>query len=271
MTLTQSILLGVIQGATEFIPISSSGHLVVAPLVLGWSFQPQEAFIFDVLVQVATLLAVIVYFWKDLHAIADRFLHDLACGKPFQSAQARLGWYLILATIPAGAAALAFKETFEKAFSDPRAAAFFLFGTSALLLAAELVKKRLRGVEDIGWADALVIGCFQVIALFPGISRSGATISAGMFRGLKRPAAARFSFLMAVPVMTAAGVLAAADLAKYPQLWERIPVYSAGFLAAAVVGYLAIHWLIRFLSRKSLLIFALYCAVLGGSILFFYY
>lgn len=267
MTLFQSIILGIIQGASEFLPISSSGHLVLTPYLLGWQLDPLEAFVFDVLVQVATMAAVIVYYWKDLTAILSAVVKGILAGKPFEEKSARLGWFLVLSTIPAGLAALLFKSTFEDAFSNPHYAAIFLLVTSALLAAGELLGRRARDLADATWLDALVIGLFQVLALFPGVSRSGATITGGMVQGLNRRSAARYAFLMAVPIMLAAGVLAGIDLVQSPVLLTNLPVYLAGFLVSALVGYLAIRWFIGYLSRKSLYGFAIYCAVLGGGVL----
>ena len=263
MTFFQSIVLGIIQGASEFLPISSSGHLVLAPFIFGWKIDSQEAFVFDVLVQVATLSAVIVYYWKDLVAIFKSFIQGIIHKSPFADFNSRLGWFLILATIPAGAAAVLFKETFEMAFSDPRSAAVFLLATSLLLLIGELIGKRNRKLDSLTWLDAVIIGIFQTLALFPGISRSGSTITGGLIRKFDRGASARFSFLMAVPVMSAAGVLALIDLVQSPQLLTNIPVYFAGFLSSAIVGYFAIRWFIGYLSKQSLYIFAVYCAALG--------
>ncbi|RLD09261.1 MAG: undecaprenyl-diphosphatase, partial [Chloroflexota bacterium] len=175
MTLIQSIILGIVQGATEFIPVSSSGHLVLVPYIFSWEIPAQEAFIFDILVQVATLAAVFAYFWNDLISIATATLQGILKRKPFQEQNSRLGWYLVLATIPAGIAALLFKDTLEEAFSNPKWAAFFLLGTAIMLIIAEQFKKRTRPFEEIAWLDALWIGLFQVLALFPGVSRSGAT------------------------------------------------------------------------------------------------
>ena len=263
MTLMQSIILGIIQGASEFLPISSSGHLVLAPYVFGWDIPPQEAFIFDVLVQVATLAAVIIYYWKDLLQIIKSMFSGIVSRKPLFDLYSRLGWYLILATIPAGLAAIFFKDIFENAFSNPKAAAIFLIFTSVFLFIAEFFGSRIRALDSASWHDALWIGFFQIFALFPGISRSGSTISGGMLRGFNRESSARFSFLMAVPVMSAAGVLAISDLLTSPDLLSKLPIYFAGFITAALVGYLAIRWFISYLSKKSLYLFAVYCAVIG--------
>jgi len=271
MTLFQSIVLGIIQGASEFLPISSSGHLVLAPYLFGWSIPAHETFVFDVLVQVATLSAVIIYYWTDLLQISSSFIQGVADRKPFRDFYSRLGWYLILATIPAGIAALLFRDTLEEAFSSPKTAAIFLIITSLFLLSAEIFGSRLRSLETTSWVDAVLVGFFQVFALFPGISRSGATISGGMLRGLNRESSARFSFLMAVPVMLAAGVLASYDLIKSPYLLSKFPIYAAGFFTAALVGYLAIRWFISYLSNKSLYLFAGYCGIAGLLFLVFLY
>jgi undecaprenyl-diphosphatase len=263
MTFLQSIILGIIQGASEFLPISSSGHLVLTPYLFGWTLSPEETFIFDVLVQVATLFAVIVYFWKDLIGILQSFLAGIVKRNPFQDLESRLGWYLILSTIPAGIAGVLFKDTFEQAFSNPKAAALFLLGTSALLIIGESFGKRIRSLETINWIDSLIIGLFQILALFPGISRSGSTITGGLLRGLDRNSSAKYSFLMAVPVMFAAGLLASIDLIQSPGLFSQLPVYLAGFIAAALIGYLAIRWFIAYLSNQSLYLFAGYCFLTG--------
>jgi len=263
VTYFQSIFLGIIQGASEFLPISSSGHLVLVPYLFGWEIPPREAFLFDILVQVATLSAVIIYYWHDLGIILSSFFKDLLAGKPFQTEESRLGWFLLLSTIPAGLAALLLKDTLEGAFSNPKFAAIFLLATSVLLLFGELFGKRSRNLSSLAWCDSLLIGLFQVLALFPGVSRSGSTITGGLLRNFDRKSSARYSFLMAVPVMVAAGVLAGYDLARSPLLLTNLPVYLVGFATAAIVGYLAIRWFITYLSRRSLYIFAIYCAVVG--------
>lgn len=263
MTILQSIILGLVQGLTEFLPVSSSGHLVLVPHFLGWQFSQQEIFVFDVLVQWGTLFAVIVYFWRDLVAIVEGFVRALLGRRPFATYDARLGWYLILATIPAVALGFIFKDTVEAAFSNPRATGGFLLLTAAILAIAEVVGKRQRSLEQINWRDALWIGFAQVLALFPGVSRSGSTIAGGMTRNLDRPAAARFSFLMSVPVMLGAGTLALLDLAHMPNLGSLIPPLLAGFFTALVVGYIAIRWLLTYLTRHSLYIFAIYCTAVG--------
>jgi undecaprenyl-diphosphatase len=268
MTLFQAIILGIVQGLTEFIPVSSSGHLVLVPHFLGWHFSPEQAFVFDVLVQWGTLLAVFIYFWKDLTMISRAFVQGLVRRTPFADPDSRMGWYLILATIPAVVAGLSCKDLIEHAFASPQMTGIFLLGTAALLLIAEKVGHRNRTTEQITWKDSLWIGCSQILALLPGISRSGSTIAGGMTRHLERSAAARFSFLMSVPVMVGAGLLAFKDLAEMPSAGEFVLPLLAGFVAALLSGYLAIRWLIAYLSKHSLTVFALYCTLLGLIVLF---
>jgi undecaprenyl-diphosphatase len=267
MTLFQSIVLGIIQGITEFLPISSSAHLVLAPYFFGWHFPVVEAFVFDVLVQMGTLLALVIYFRRDLFAMAAAMLRGLIQRQPLADPNARQGWLIVLATVPAGVFGVLIKDQVEAAFSNPISTAVELLITALLLVVAERVGRRNRKMDCLSWVDALWIGAAQAVSIFPGISRSGATIAGGMTRHLDRPSAGRFSFLMSVPVMAAAGLLASLDLASIPSVGEFIPMVAAGFLAAAVVGYLTIHWLLRFLSRHSLTVFAVYCAVLGMATL----
>ena len=174
-----------------------------------------------------------------------------------------MGWYLILATLPAVVFGLLGKDLIEHAFASAKMTGYFLFLTAILLVIAETVGRRNRRMEEITWLDSLLIGFSQVLALLPGVSRSGATIAGGMTRHLDRSAAARFSFLMSVPVMLGAGLLALKDLAELPGLNDFILPLLAGFLAALVSGYIAIRWLIAYLSKHSLYLFAVYCTVLG--------
>jgi len=268
MTIIQAIILGIVQGLTEFIPVSSSGHLVLVPHLLGWEFDHSRAFIFDVLVQWGTLFAVFIYYRRDLTEIAAEFFSTLRQGKPFSTDNSRMGWYLILATIPAVIVGLLCKDLIASAFSNPKITGFFLLITAALLLLAEFAGKRNRQTKDLNWIDALWIGCSQILALLPGVSRSGSTIAGGMTRNLDRSTAARFSFLMSVPIMLGAGILAFKDLFAMQGIADFILPLSVGFLAALVSGYLAIRWLISYLSKHSLYIFALYCTLAGAAILF---
>lgn len=268
MTLIRAIILGIIQGLTEFLPISSSAHLVITPYILGWEIPAEAEFVFDVLVQLGTLVAVITYFWKDLFEIVVEFLTGLWQRQPFKLPKARLGWYIIIATLPAVLIGLFLKDLVEQAFDSPIATAFFLLITALILFIAERYGKRSKSLIGMGWLDGLVIGCFQVLSLFPGISRSGSTITGGMLRDLDRSSAARFSFLMSVPAMFGAGVLAVRDLLENPYFSSQVPGLVVGFLTAAIVGYLSIHWLLGFLTKRSLLVFAVYCVIISILVLF---
>ncbi len=263
MTVFQSIILGIVQGLTEFIPISSSGHLVLVPNLLGWEISPEVGFVFNVLVQVATLVAVIAYFWTDIVTMTRITLQDMIDKQPTTHPESRLAWLLIAATIPASLFGLLFNGSLEKAFGSPFATSIFLLVTAALLVVAERFGKRSRSLTEITWVDAIWIGISQILALFPGISRSGATITGGMTKDLDRPGAARFSFLMSIPIMLAAGIFASIELIKIPEFTELLPTFAAGFITAAATGYLAIRWLLKYLSSRSLYVFAIYCAAFG--------
>jgi undecaprenyl-diphosphatase len=271
MTFLQALILGIVQGITEFLPISSSGHLVLTPFLFGWDIPADQKFSFDVLVQMGTLVAVFVYFWKDIRTIAIEFIQGLIKRQPFGTPQSRLGWYLILASIPAGIFGILLKDYVEEAFSSPILTAFFLIGTAALLFMGERLGKRNRTLTETNWKDALWIGAAQILALFPGVSRSGATIAGGMTRNLERKEAGRFSFLMSIPIMLAAGLYSALDLVNIPDLASFLPVLAVGFIVAAVVGYLSIAWLLSFLNRGSLKGFAFYCIAIAALILILAY
>ncbi len=260
MSLLQALVLGIVQGVTEYIPVSSSGHLVLVPWLLGW---PTPPFTFDVLVQWGTLVGVFVYFWSDLWGIVRAVLLGLAHRRPFETQEARMGWYIVLGTLPAVVFGLFLKKFFEQFFGAPVYVATLLLVTAALLVAAERFGRRERTTADFGWLDALIVGCWQVLALLPGVSRSGSTISGAMLRNFDRTSAARFSFLLSVPALLGAGVLAIGDLVEAGSLAADLPALSVGFVAAAVSGYLCIRWLLGYLQRRSLTAFAVYRVLFG--------
>ncbi|MBG0785067.1 MAG: undecaprenyl-diphosphatase UppP [Anaerolineaceae bacterium] len=271
MNIIQAIILGIIQGLTEFLPISSSGHLVLLPFFLNWQLPAKEMFVFDVLVQLGTLVAVIFYFRKELLSILSGFFKQLFAGKPFATHEARMGWLLIVATIPAGLAGLFLNDIVEQTFSSPLFTGIALLVTAALMLVAEWVSKKIGDLKDITFLTTLVMGLMQALSLFPGISRSGSTISGGLFRNLKRESAGKFSFLMSIPIMLAAGGLSTYKMVKeVPNLSGFLPIMAIGFLTAMVVGYFSIKWLLKFLNKHSLAWFSLYCALLGGAAILVY-
>jgi len=263
MSLLQAIILGIIQGATEFIPISSSGHLVIVPWLLGWE---PSGLMFDTVLHLGTLLAVIAYFWHDWWTLLRAWVHG-QMHWDWSDPNARLGWLLVLASIPAALAGALFEGFFESLFAAPAWVGFFLLVTAAILAASEFLGRRFRELSDVRWLDALLIGLAQAVAIAPGISRSGATMSAGLGRGLERPAAARFSFLMSAPVILGAGLMQLLDLFDAPDPVAQVPALVAGLAAAAISGYLCIWGLLRYLQRGKLYPFAIYCALAGTLVL----
>jgi undecaprenyl-diphosphatase len=272
MTLLHALLLGVIQGLTEFIPVSSTAHLLIAQRIFGIPAD-DAMFSFLVIVQLGTLVSLFAFYWKDLLNIITAVLRSIPTfAKPRDTwnltPDTWLGIYIIIATIPALLAGYLLKDAVEALFRQPMLqASIRLFAAAVLLTLAEYFSKKSRDLNSMTWLDALVVGLMQIIAVFPGASRSGTTISAGMFRGFDRPSAARFSFLMSVPVMLAAGGYEMLDVLKMPNLGEFLPLLAVGFVTAAVVGWFAIKWLIGYLSKNSLYVFAIYCAVIGINIL----
>ena len=273
MNLFQSFLLGILQGLTEFIPVSSTAHLLIGQKLLGIP-ATDAMFSFLVLVQLGTILSLIVYFWKDLWKILRATVASIPLLLKREAKtldlDARLGWYIVIATIPALIFGYLLRSAVETLFKTPLLeAGIRLLITAAILYFAEWFGKRSRTIEKMTWLDALLVGIAQVIAVFPGASRSGTTIGAGMARGLDRPSAARFAFLMSVPVMLAAGGYQALDLLKMSGLGSFLPMLAVGFATAALVGWFAVKWLLGYLNKHSLYIFAAYCAVVGLTCLVF--
>jgi undecaprenyl-diphosphatase len=258
MTLLHALLLGIVQGLTEFIPVSSTAHLLIGQRL--FALPADDAmFSFLVIVQLGTLVSLFAFYWKDLISVAKATL-DFRHSTP----ERNLGIYIIIATIPALLAGYFLKDKVEELFKQPMLeASIRLFTAAVLLTLAEWITKKNRTLDSMTWLDALFVGVMQVIAVFPGASRSGTTISGGMFRGFDRPSAARFAFLMSVPVMLAAGGYEMLDVLKMPDLGKFLPLLAVGFLSAAVVGWFAIGWLIEYLSKRSLYAFAIYCGIAG--------
>ena len=255
MTVLQAIILGAIQGITEFLPISSSGHLIIVPEVLGW--QPQ-GLVFDLIIHLATLLAVLVALRTDVAWLSKGFWSQ-------DKARVRLTWKILVATIPALVVGFFWSETLLS-LRTLSVVAWSLIVWGVLLGAADVFSSVMRGqIKDLaktGWGQALVIGATQVFALIPGTSRSGSTMTAGLFVGLDRVAAARFSLLLAVPITAAAGASAVLDLSQNQLETPLLPL-AAGFISAFGFGILAIKLLLVVVSRTSFLWFAGYRIILG--------
>lgn len=263
MDIIQAIILGVVQGLTEFLPVSSSAHLVFMTDILGL---PQNV-AFDTLLHLGTLVAVVAYFWKDLIKIISSFISsliDIFRGrfkkgleeKPFK----KLSWLIIVGTIPAGIMGILLQKQFEALFTSIFYVGIFLIITGLLLWGAERVKPGEKDIKDISFKNALVIGVAQGIAIAPGISRSGATISAGLFSGLNRELAARFSFLLSIPAILGAALVQAKDITSFD---TGTAVLIAGFVSALIFGYLAIKLLLKIIKERTLMVFAYYCWIVG--------
>jgi len=263
LNLFHAFFLGIVQGLTEFIPVSSTAHLLISQSIL--KIPANDAmFSFLVIVQLGTLVSLFAFYWKDLLSILKATIN---IKRP--TPERDLGIYIIVATIPALIAGYLLKDAVEAMFRQPMLqASARLFSAAILLTLAEMLTRKKRSLDSMIWIDALVVGLFQIIAVFPGASRSGSTISGGMFRGFDRPSAARFAFLMSVPVMLAAGGYEMLDVIQMPNLGEFLPRLAVGFVMASVVGWFAIKWLIAYLSKRSLYVFAVYCAVVGTIVYF---
>ena len=263
MTFLQSFLLGVIQGLTEFIPVSSTAHLLIGQAVLGIP-SGDRIFSFNVIIQLGTVLAMLLFFWKDLWSILQSFFQGIWNKKPFETHDSLLGWLVIVATIPALVVGFLLKDVMEKLFSNPiLIAALRLLITAGLLSVVEYVGSHNRKLESASWMDAIVIGFFQILSIFPGASRSGSTIAGGLVRGFDRSSAARMAFLMSAPILTAAGGYETLQVIQMSGTREFLPYLAVGFITAGVVGWFALAWLMRFLRDHSIYLFAGYCAVVG--------
>ena len=262
MTLFQALFLGILQGITEFVPISSSGHLVLVRWLLGWG---EPDLTYDIVVHVGTLVAVVGHFWRDLLALVRGWLESLRLRR-WHTPQAKIAWLLLISAIPGGLLGVLFSDYFEALFGSPRGVSLLLIVTGVILLTSEWLSKRQSAMEDIRLADALIMGLAQGCAIAPGISRSGATIAAGLLRGLRRAEAARFSFLMLLPITAGAAGLQLYRLltdAGAAQSAVGAPQLLIGLAAAAISGVLAIRFLLAHLTQRGLRPFAAYCFIAG--------
>ncbi|MFP4614810.1 MAG: undecaprenyl-diphosphate phosphatase [Thiohalorhabdus sp.] len=257
MTYFQALILALIQGITEWLPISSSAHLILFPALAGW---PDQGLAFDVAVHVGSLTAVLLYFRADLAAMARDWGRSLVIRR--LEGEARLAWAVLLGTIPVGLAGLAFKDVVEGAMRDPHVLAWALIGFGVVLWAADRWGRRVRTERQLTWKDVAFIGCAQALALIPGTSRSGITMTAGLALGWTREAAARFAFLLAIPVIVLAGGLDAVDIAR-GAAGQPLDLLAVGFLASALSAYLCIWAFLAWIRRIGMGPFALYRIALG--------
>jgi undecaprenyl-diphosphatase len=258
LELLEATLLGVVQGLTEFLPVSSSGHLLLGQYFLGLD-QDRFGLPFDVALHLGTLLAVVYFFRWDLLRMARAFARSLSPGgRNLADPDQRLAYLILASTIPAAGIGFFLEDFFETAVRSPWVVVFNLVLVGVLFIVGEAVGSRSRRADKLSFSEAVGIGCAQAAALVPGVSRSGATITLGLFLGLRREEAARFSFLMSVPIIAGAGSVQLAEVvSEGMDAWEAI-MFGAGFVSSAVVGYLAIKFFLRFVTHHSLRAFAYY-------------
>jgi undecaprenyl-diphosphatase len=262
VSLIEAIVLGIVQGLTEFLPISSSAHQRIVPALLGWE-DPGAAF--TAVTQLGTEAAVLIYFRHEIWAIATTWLRSLRDPALRSHSDARLGWYLIVATIPIGIFGLAFENQIENGARD-----LYLIGTTLIVFGlvlgfADRVGRHERAIEHLSTRDGILIGLAQSLALIPGVSRSGATISAGLLRGFDRAAAARYSFLLSVPAVVLSGLFEVRKIGGEGSV--GFVETALATIAAFIVGYASIAWLLRWLTSHSMAIFVIYRVVLGSVVI----
>ncbi len=270
MPIWEAALLGLIQGLTEFLPISSTAHLLVARQLLGHQ-KPEDAF--TVVIQLGTLASVFVYFRADIVKMLNGLIADVRVRRLASTSDSRLGWLIVLGTVPAVLLGFFGKKWLKETFFNPTSVAIVAI-VFALLMAASEWWARSRAARnvppreesEIGWRDAIWVGLFQALALMPGGSRSGTTITAGLFAGLARPVAARFSFLLSLPVILGAGLKEMYDERASLFATDQVTPLVVGLIVSAVVGYLAIAFLLSFLKRYSMAVFVVYRLILAATI-----
>jgi undecaprenyl-diphosphatase len=273
MSWLEVIVMAIVQGLTEFIPISSTAHIRIVPALLKW---PDPGAAFTAVIQIGTLAAVVWYYWRDIVRIATAMLSDLRRGKLATTHDALMGWLVVVGTLPIVVVGLVFRHQIKSELRSLYVVATAVGGVAILLAIAELIVRRReragihgRSIEEAGWRDATVVGFAQAIALIPGSSRSGTTILGGLMSGLTREAAARFSFLLSIPSVFAAGVFelveARKELLSSSQDAEKLLV---AIVVAGVVGYATIPWLLNYLRRRTMFVFIVYRLLLAALLFY---
>jgi undecaprenyl-diphosphatase len=264
MTLIQIIVLALVQGLTEFLPISSSAHLILVPVLSDW---PDQGLAFDVAVHVGTLSAVVWYFRHEVMRMSSDWL--LSCRRGQRVGESRLAWAVIWGTVPVAVGGLLLHDLVDTVLRSPLVIAWATIGFGLLLWVADVIGHRQRDEHHLTWRDVVVIGLAQALALIPGTSRSGITMTAGLFMGLTREAAARFSFLLSIPTILMAGGYKGMQLVKETAVVDWLAM-SIGVVLSALTAYLCIHLFLQLLERIGMLPFVLYRLLLGGVLLYFF-
>ncbi|HEY5975814.1 MAG TPA: undecaprenyl-diphosphatase UppP [Geobacteraceae bacterium] len=267
MSPLHAILLGAIQGLTEVLPISSSAHLILIPRLLGW---PESGLTFDVALHMGTFIALAAYFWRDICDLIYNFFAGVT-GKGLQTPGSRLPWYIIAGTVPAAIAGKTLEHPIEELFRhSPTLICAFLIGFALLLAFADTMGAKRWKMDRLNLKNVLVIGLAQCLALIPGVSRSGITITAGLLQGYNREAAARFSFLLSLPIVAGAGILKVGHLLKQGiPAGEGLPMLL-GIASSALFGYLSVAFLLKLVQRNSLYPFVWYRLLAGGAFLLYF-
>lgn len=263
MDLIKAVVLGVLQGLTEFLPISSSAHLAIFPKFLGWE-DPGAAF--TAVVQIGTEIAVVLYFWRDIWTIATGWLRGLVSAEARQEHEWRMGWFVIVGSVPIVVLGLALQDLIDSEFRN-----LWVIGTTLIVLGvvlgvAERVGRKTRPIQELTWGHAVLLGLAQAAALVPGVSRSGATITMGLFLGYERAAATRYAFLLAIPAVVGAGVFNLKEIPGGQNEYGAMPTL-VGTVVSFVVGLAVIHWLLKYVSTRSYAPFVAYRIGLGSLVL----
>lgn len=264
MTILDSIILGIVEGLTEFLPVSSTGHLTITEKLLGLPVDSKAVTAYTAVIQMGAIAAVLVYFWRDILAIAAAWLSGLAHRGRRESADYRLGWYVIVGSVPVGLVGLLAKDVITGPLRSLWWVAGALIGWSAVMVLAEHRASQRRDLSEVNLLDAVLIGFAQCASLVPGVSRSGATISIGLLTGLDRVTATRLSFFLSIPALTAAGLYELKDVVGSDIGMAQTVV---GTVVSFVVAYAAIAWLLRFVAGHSIVAFVPYRVALGGILL----
>jgi len=267
MSILHAIILGLIQGLSEFLPISSSGHLILAREVFGWKIGSAEIEkTFDVALHLGTFIGIAAYFWKDIGRLIRGFFKAIVKRSLAADPYSKLALLVLISTIPAGVLGIKGEALIEQKLGAPLMICGLLIGFGILMGLADWMGKKARELNSVGWSEAIIIGLAQAIALAPGTSRSGVTMTAGLFLGLKRETAARYSFLISLPVIGGAALYKGAKLMHTGLPADLGGPMLAGTLAAAVSGLFAIYWLLRYLQSHSLLPFVIYRVVVAVGV-----
>lgn len=263
MDLLRSVLLGIVQGLTEFLPISSSAHLAIVPQLLGWE-DPGAAY--TAVVQIGTELAVVLYFWRDIWTIGSGWVKGLFSAEARRASEWRMGWFIIIGSTPIVILGLLLEDLIDSEFRNLWFIGAMLISMGLVLGLAERLGRKTKPIADLSTRDAILLGFAQSCALVPGVSRSGATISMGLFLGYERQAATRYAFLLAIPAVVGAGVYKLKDIPGGENAYGTVPTL-VGTAVSFVVGLAVIHWLLKYVSNHSYKPFVIYRVALGSLVL----